>query len=165
MEKQKSRRRSSWYRLYEPGTTRNASGNANGNLTTDGTNTYTYDSEQRLLTATGAFGSASYSYDPFGRRLSKTVNGTTTRFLYDGDDLLAETDSAGTLTASYLYGPGIDEPLRMVRGGITSYYPSARSSPSRTHRCGGRACLRAPVPIFVNDTITRDSGIRSESEG
>jgi len=94
----------------------------NGNLTSDGTRTYTYDSESRLLTATGPSLSASYTYDPFGRRLSKTVNGVTTRYLYDGDQLLVETDATGTQTASWVYGPGIDEPLRMVRGAITTYY-------------------------------------------
>ena len=119
----------------------NLSYDANGNLTTDGTNTYTYDSENRLRTATGAFGSASYTYDPFGRRLSKTINSTTTRFLYDGDDLLAETDSAGTLTASYLYGPGIDAPLRMVRGGITSYY--------HTDALGSIVALTDPTGVVV----------------
>ncbi len=46
----------------------------------------------------------------------------TTRFLYDGDDLLAETNSAGTIQATYVYGLGIDEPLRMIRGATTSYY-------------------------------------------
>ena len=87
----------------------------NGNLTTDGTHTYTYDSESRLLTATSPGTTVSYTYDPFGWRLSKTVNGTTTRFLYDGDQFISETDSAGTITASWVYGPGINEPLRRRR--------------------------------------------------
>jgi len=36
--------------------------------------------------------------------------------------VLAETDATGTLQAQYVYGAGLDEPLRMVRGGVTSYY-------------------------------------------
>ena len=52
-----------------------------------------------------------------GKRLSKTVNGVTTRFLYDGDDLIEETDGTGTIQATYVFGPGIDEPLTMTRGG------------------------------------------------
>ena len=76
----------------------------NGNLTSDGTNAYTYDSENRLLTAQGSGLGAQYTYDPLGRRLTKTVNGTTTRFLYDGEQLLAETDATGTITATYVYG-------------------------------------------------------------
>lgn len=102
--------------------TTNLSYDPNGNLTNDGTRTYTYDSESRLLSASGAFGSASYTYDPLGRRLTKTVNGLTTRFLYDGDQILAEADTSGTLTATYLFGPGIDEPLVMERAGTKRYY-------------------------------------------
>ncbi len=45
------------------------------------------------------------------------------KFLYDGADLLAETNAAGTtITAHYLYGPGIDEPLERKGGSTTSYY-------------------------------------------
>lgn len=36
-----------------------------------------------MITATASGLSASYPYDPFGRRYSKTVNGTTTVFVYD----------------------------------------------------------------------------------
>jgi hypothetical protein len=54
------------------------------------------------------------------------VGGTTTRFLYDGDQVLAETDASGTLQAKYVYGPGIDESLRMTRGTTTSYYQEFR---------------------------------------
>ena len=48
------------------------------------TNTYSYDSENRLTHAVIASpqGEAIYSYDPFGRRISKTVDGVTTKFLY-----------------------------------------------------------------------------------
>ncbi len=94
----------------------------NGNLTSDSTNTYTYDSENRLTKAVTPFGTTTYTYDPLGRRLSKTVGSATTRFLYDGDQVIAETDGSGAITAKYVYGPGLDEPIRMVRGTTTSYY-------------------------------------------
>jgi YD repeat-containing protein len=50
----------------------------NGNLTNDGTNTYTWNERNQLTQATGTTSSASLTYDPLGRRLSKTVNSTTT---------------------------------------------------------------------------------------
>ena len=59
---------------------------------------------------------------PLGRRLSKPVGSPTTRVLYDGDPLMAETDATGTLLAKYLYGPGLDEPLRLDRGGQSYSY-------------------------------------------
>ena len=45
-----------------------------------------------LLTATSAGTSASYAYDPMGRRQSKTVSGTTTLFVDDGDTEVGEYD-------------------------------------------------------------------------
>ena len=56
----------------------------NGNLTGDGTWTYTYDAENRLLTANKTGVSASYLYDPFGRREQKTVGAAITKYGYDG---------------------------------------------------------------------------------
>src|SRR5689334_14977387 len=53
---------------------------ANGNLTSDGTNTYTWNARNQLVAISGAV-SASFQYDPFGRRVSKTIGGTT-QYLY-----------------------------------------------------------------------------------
>ena len=54
---------------------------SNGNLTSDGTFTFTYDSANRLITATATGTTASYAYDSRGQRKSKTVNGTTTYYI------------------------------------------------------------------------------------
>ena len=48
--------------------------------------------------------------------------GATKYYLYDNEDIIAEYDSAGSLTASYVHGQGIDEPISMTRGGNTYYY-------------------------------------------
>lgn len=93
---------------------------ARGNLTSDGSNTYGYDLENRLKTATGAM-TANLSYDAIGR-LYETSGGSvgTTRFFYDGDALIAEYSSTGTLLRRYVHGPGIDEPLVWYEGSGTS---------------------------------------------
>ena len=96
--------------------------NPNGNLTSDGTNTYTYDVENRLIAVEHPGSSIEYQYDPFGRRISKTVDGVTAYFIYDGDQVIEERDAANQLIASYVYGSGIDEVLTMTRNGETYYY-------------------------------------------
>ena len=63
-----------------------------------------------------------YAYDPLGRRIEKNVNGTITRYLYDQEDILLEYDQAGTVTARYIHGPGIDEPLAMEKNSQMYYY-------------------------------------------
>jgi len=86
----------------------------NGNLTFDGTRTYTYDAENRLLTANATGLAATYAYDPLGRRTKKSGTGvTTTYYLSDGTDEIAEYDSTKTVTVRYIPGPAIDEPIAM----------------------------------------------------
>lgn len=55
-----------------------------GNLTSDGTKTYTWDARNRLTAITGPGLTASFQYDPVGRRMRKVMNGVPTDFLYDG---------------------------------------------------------------------------------
>lgn len=63
-----------------------------------------------------------FAYDPFGRRIEKISPTTTSIFAYDGDNLIEETNSSGTVVARYSQGLNIDEPLAMLRSSTTSYY-------------------------------------------
>jgi len=73
-----------------------------------------------------------FTYDPFGRRISKkvdTVTGgvtatTTFHYLYDQADIAVEfmTDNSGTTQTVYTHGPNIDEPLSLERDGQYAYY-------------------------------------------
>jgi RHS repeat-associated protein len=99
----------------------------NGNMTsrTDGlgTTTYQYNAENRLIGINKSGGTAIiYRYDPFGKRIEKNVNGTITRYLYDGEDILYELDGSNTILARYTHGPGVDEHLIVRRGGANYYY-------------------------------------------
>jgi YD repeat-containing protein len=78
----------------------------NGNLTGDGSRTYTWDSRDQLATIAGA-ATASFGYDAFGRRTSKTVGGTTTGLRYDGRNVVQEL-SGGSPSATLLMG-GLDQ--------------------------------------------------------
>jgi RHS repeat-associated protein len=91
----------------------------NGNLTDFGSQSFTWN-DRNQLQATSA-GSASFAYDGLGRRLSKTIGGTTTKFLYDGANGAQEQNSSNTATANLLTGLGIDQTFsRQVVGGATS---------------------------------------------
>jgi RHS repeat-associated protein len=56
------------------------------------------------------------SYDPLGRLYETVVNGVTTRFLYDGDALVAEYDGSNALLRRYVHGSGVDQPLAWLEG-------------------------------------------------
>ena len=107
----------------------------NGNLrrkTVKATNNftqYTFDAENRLTKVEDfAAGNptptamSTYRYDGLGRRIEKVANGQTTRYIYDGEDILLEYDGTNTLQARYTHGPGIDEPIAVTRGGSTFFY-------------------------------------------
>ena len=91
-----------------------------GNLTSDGVWSYSYDVENMLIAAARPGLSASYLYDPLGRRSAKTVDGALTSFLHDGVEEIADYDASGTLLRRYVHGPGVDEYLVMYTGSGTS---------------------------------------------
>ncbi|MEZ1324779.1 RHS repeat-associated core domain-containing protein, partial [Pseudomonas fluorescens] len=76
---------------------------------------YRYDSQHRLIGLTRPDGqTASYKYDAFGRRISKTVGDATTEFFWQGDHLVAE--SSESEYRSYVYEPGTFRPLALLDG-------------------------------------------------
>jgi RHS repeat-associated protein len=89
---------------------------ANGNLTGDGASAYVYDVENRLVSGSGAT-PATLVYDPLGR-LYQTSGGSagTTRFLYDGDELVAEYSSSNAMLRRYVHGAGTDDPMFSYEG-------------------------------------------------
>jgi len=96
----------------------------NGNLTSDGGRTYVYDVENRLVSASTG---VTLSYDPLGRLYQVAVSGgATTRFLYDGDALVAEYDGAGTMIRRYVHWDGADVP-------ILSYAGATLATPTYLH--------------------------------
>ncbi len=81
----------------------------NGNLTSDGAMTYSWDARNRLSGLSGPGVVSSFQYDAAGRRLGKTLNGTTTTVLHNGLDAAQET--TGTTVRNIVTGAGIDEYL------------------------------------------------------
>lgn len=82
-----------------------------GNLTSDGVRTYGYDVENRLTSVSGGGASVTLAYDPLGRLRRVTSGGVASDWLWDGDRLVGEYTSTGTLIARYAHGTGPDEPL------------------------------------------------------
>jgi RHS repeat-associated protein len=79
---------------------------ANGNLTSDGLHTYSWNARNQLVSIDSG-GAATFAYDTFGRRITKNITGvTSTNFLYDGPNPIQEI-SGGSPTANLIEG-GID---------------------------------------------------------
>jgi RHS repeat-associated protein len=98
---------------------------ADGNLTGDGTWTYTWDAENRLVRAEKTYQRLDFKYDYLGRRVCKQVftgspgNWMLTleyRFLYDGWNLIAILDGEAAIAQSFLWGLDLRESLQGAGG-------------------------------------------------
>jgi RHS repeat-associated protein len=90
---------------------------ARGNMTADGLGkTFGYSSENLL---TGASGGVTLAYDP-ALRLYQVAGATTTKFAYDGADLIAEYNASNALQRRFVHGPSMDEPLVWYEGAGTT---------------------------------------------
>lgn len=96
------------------------------------TQSFSWNSLGQLTGVTTNGVAVTYAYDGWGRRVQRTQGGSITRYVYDGDDLLQETDGSGGLLREYLYYPGVDEPhsVRVWAGGLGGkLYRYAMESP------------------------------------
>ncbi len=62
-----------------------------------------------------------FTYDALGRRASKTIDGVTQNYLYDGEDIIAILDSNNNPISIITHGESIDTPLA-IRTNNESYF-------------------------------------------
>jgi len=96
----------------------------NGNIISDGTQTFTYNQNNRLIQVEqGAVTLGEYAYDGLGRRVKKTVSGTITHFHYDqAGNLIAETNVDGTPLRDIIYQDGERVAMEIYGAQAGTYY-------------------------------------------
>jgi RHS repeat-associated protein len=105
----------------------------NGNLVSDGSgSSYVYNINNLMTSATQSAITSTLTYDAENRLFSVAKLGTTTKFLYDGTDLIAEYDGSNTLLRRYVHGQGTDSPVVWYEGAGTGsktyFYADERGS-------------------------------------
>src|SRR6266536_1709082 len=128
----------------------------NGNMTTgmDGL-VYSYDAQNRLLSATKNANTETYAYDGLNRQVSRTVNGVTRYNVYDGWSLIAEYQPGATTPLNaYLNGAG---GLVKLMTASSSFYYYQDGSGSTSHLADSAGHLLEwyrydlqGTPIFYN---------------
>jgi len=89
---------------------------ARGNLTSSGTDRYSYTFQNLLSSAPGIF---QLRYDAMGRLLNYSQQ-IETRFTYDGGNIVAELNGMNTIQRRYVYEPGATTPFLWYEGtGLT----------------------------------------------
>ena len=127
---------------------------ADGRLTKwsgpDATENFAYDAWGNLTRVTTSQGAdIGYEYAPTGERVSRSAGGQKSFFVYDRFALLQELDADRKAVSSYVYAPGIDHPLAMMRGGKTYYYHPDRNGSIIALTDGGGN----PVASFSYDAL------------
>ena len=121
-----------WYSTSVPNRIASWTYDGNGNVLNEGTvaRSFTYDGENRQVTATIGSGTDTYAYDGLGQRVSKTVNGQTTTYVYDAFGNLAaeyggDSSACGTcyVTTDHLGSTR----LLTNAGGVFARYITSRS--------------------------------------
>jgi len=79
---------------------------AAGNMTSDGSHTYTYDAENRLIAVDGG-NTAKYTYDAEGNRIQTVSGSVINQYVFGtGGEVLHEVGGTGTFNVHYLYFGG-----------------------------------------------------------
>jgi len=84
-----------------------------------GLDTFVYDGLNRLIAVEVGGVQAEYTYKTDGLRISKTVGGNTTRHIWDGANISAETDDTGAVIAVYVRGVNLI--LAVDNNGVNYY--------------------------------------------
>jgi RHS repeat-associated protein len=101
---------------------------AAGNMTTNGSQTYTYDVENHMTKFVGV-STNNYSYDGDGRRVKKT--GPVALYWYGATgSVLDETGSAGALTSEYIFFNGKRVARRDADNSVKYYFSDHLGSAS-----------------------------------
>ena len=77
---------------------------ANGAVTADGINTYTYDTRGRMIQTVSVIGTTNYQVNAVGQRIRKTNSLGDSVYHYDAQGkLIAETSPTGTVQKEFIY--------------------------------------------------------------
>lgn len=132
----------------------------NENLSSDGINIYSYDYDNRLIQVVGNGNTIAYSYDALGRLVAKSVNNTATKYLLDGDRIIAEIGPANQVT-HYVFGRSLDEILGIVKTDTGKHYycyPDGLGSIRTLSDSGGAVVESYAYDVYGKTTITDGSG-------
>ncbi|MBI5744913.1 MAG: hypothetical protein HY952_10240 [Elusimicrobia bacterium] len=113
--------------LYDYTYDQNGNRNGETDKATNAHTAYSYNAKDQFVSATMPDGTAAtYKYDTQGRRMEKVVSSgtvtTTTRYVYDGNDVIAVLDGNNALNAMFTHGPKMDEPLVIKHDGQNYFY-------------------------------------------
>ena len=121
-----------------------------GRITGLSGNTYAYNGRD-LITAISGTQTASFAYNGEGNRVSRTLNGQTTRYVIDPNaalpNVLAEADATGNLLRNYVYGYGLVEQISAANDARYYHFDSTGNTLALTDGSGAVTDTYAYTPF------------------
>ncbi len=144
--------------------THDANGNTTSKTANGQTTTYGYNAANRLETVQLPDGrTATYSYDPFGRRIKKQVGSDITYYLYSDEGLIGEYDAAGDLKKGYGWLPdgiwGTNPVFQVDNGNYYFYQNDHLGTPQKLTNESGAVVWQATYAAFGQATVDQASAI------
>ena len=133
--------------------------NDNGNLLSDGFNTYSYDFANRLVSIGNPQSTISHSYDGQGNRYRQAANGLTTTYTLDQAAGLTQVLSDGVYT--YTYGQGRNS--QQNAAGTDYFLPDGLGSARQLANNAGKVTLGQSFDPFGSPLVRK--GFDSSSYG
>jgi RHS repeat-associated protein len=148
--------RTNTYQVSQSGSSTSYTYDSNGNLTGDGTRTFEWDAENRLLAVEAGTHRSEFTYDGRGRRVRivEKVSGSTTSdhwFLWCGNEMCEERDAAGSTVTKRFFGQG-------VQIGSTNYFYTMDHLGSIREMTDGSAAIQARYDYDPYGRQTKLSG-------
>ncbi len=130
-------------------TTLNYSYDNNGNVLNDGVYAYQYDAENRVVSVNSG-ATATYAYNQNNQRVKKVIGATTTHYVWEGSNVLAEHNgSTGALMTNYTYAGS--RMINKTTSGTTSYFLNDRLSARVVLNTSGTVVGRQATLPFGED--------------
>ena len=117
-----------------------------------GTLQFSWDARNRLAGILGPGIQATFRYDGFDRRLTKTVNGITSHYVYDGSDIVQEIGSGLTNTTGYIRSFKLDEAFQSFSGTPRNMHADALGSALAQTNTAGEVTARYSYEPFGAST-------------
>lgn len=120
-----------------------------GNLTYDGTFYKIYDSENRLLKDSSSPANViTYNYDPFNRRVAKSINGSSLKYTYSGIAQIEERDGSNNLLSRTVFTNFLSPVMNEKNGSRYYYHQNELNSVEAITNNSGRLLERYQYDVY-----------------
>ncbi len=146
-------------------------GNQTGKTENGEATSYQFDVKNRLAGITCSNGAENvFTYNAFGQRITRQDSFSTTHYLYDGQNVLMETNGEGVINSAFVNGVGSIGPLykKNARDEYTWFVKDALGTSTHLTNEAGDVTASYTYDIFGSvrsSTVIDDRGIKNQYTG